>query len=287
MVAAQLLLDRLTQILYQVETVGHLPCLRRALPSPQGIETAAVSTDDFDRGVFCKPVCRRLSGTIVQHVDDFLAFEIHDDCSVCASLQPTPVIDADNAEWVVRESRMALEIAKDSIVTLRHAKPPHQSLSRSPPNGIPDQTRQLHHPARLSCVGFDRLIGLVSKSLPITQLIATSPSGHAEIELDNRALDGQILHAPRIAAVAMYGLVVAAWARGISRSLCLDDPFLVAECGVNNPDAGTGLPSWFDFHQHQDRGVRPDGQPGHFTSTEIATEPLHRQPIRFARANHA
>jgi len=248
-VAAQLLFDRLTQILYQVKTVGYLPCLRSTLPGPPGIETAAVATDDFDRGVFCKPGCRRLGGTIMQHVDDFLAFEIHDDCSVSASLQPTPVVDADNAKWVVRGSRMALEIAKDPIVALRHAKPPHQSLGRSPPNGISDQTSQFRHPAGLSRMGFHRLIGLVSKSLPITQLIATSPSGHAEMEFNNHALDRQILHAPRIAAVAMHGLVAATWAHGFSRSLCLHDPSPTAKFGVYNPDAGTGLPSGLDFHQ--------------------------------------
>ena len=125
----------------------------------------------------------------MQHVDDFLAFKIHDDCSVSASLQPTPVIDADNAEWVVWERRMALEIAKDSIVALRHAKPPHQSLSRLPANGIPDQTRQLRHPAGLSRIGFHGLIGLVCKSLPITQRLPTSPSGHAEMEFNDHALD--------------------------------------------------------------------------------------------------
>jgi hypothetical protein len=137
-VAAHLLFDRLTQILYQVETVGHLPCLRRALPGPQGVEAATVSTDDFDRGMFFKPRCRRLGGTIMQHVGNLLALEIHDDCSISASLQPTPVVDTDNTERVIRESRMALEIAKDSIVSLRHAKLPHQALSRSPPNGVSD-----------------------------------------------------------------------------------------------------------------------------------------------------
>ena len=50
-VAAQLLFDRLTQILYQVETVGHLPCLRRALPGPPGIETAAVPTISKQRAI--------------------------------------------------------------------------------------------------------------------------------------------------------------------------------------------------------------------------------------------
>ena len=112
------------------------------------------------------------------------------------------------------------------------------------------------------------------KSLPITQMIATSPSSYAEMEFNNHALDGQILHAPCIAAVAMHGLVAATWAHGFSRSLCIDNPSLTAEFGVYDPDAGTGLPSGLDFHRRPDRGSCPPRQASHFTSTEIATEPI-------------
>jgi hypothetical protein len=43
-------------------------------------------------------------------------------------------------------------------------EPPHQPLGRATTNGVSDQTRQLCHPARLSRIGFDHLIGLISKS---------------------------------------------------------------------------------------------------------------------------
>jgi hypothetical protein len=58
---------------------------------------------------------------------------------------------------------VALEVAKDPIVTLRHAKPPHQPLGRATANGVSDQTRQLCHPAGLPRIGFDHLVGLISK----------------------------------------------------------------------------------------------------------------------------
>jgi hypothetical protein len=145
-VAAQLSFDGLPQILYQVETVRHLLRLRRALPGRLSIKAAPISTDNSDSGMLCKPGCRRLGGTIMQHVDDFPTFKIHHDGSVPGSLQPTPVVDANDAEGFARQSRVALEVAKDPIVTLRHAKPPHQSLGRATANGVPDQTRQLCHP---------------------------------------------------------------------------------------------------------------------------------------------
>ena len=45
--AAQLLLDRLTEVLQQVEAIGHLIGLRRALASTPGVETASIPADDL------------------------------------------------------------------------------------------------------------------------------------------------------------------------------------------------------------------------------------------------
>jgi hypothetical protein len=59
---------------------------------------------------------------------------------------------------------LVLEIAKNLIITLRHPKPPHQPLGRVTTNGVSDQMRQLCHPPRLARIGFDHLIGLISKS---------------------------------------------------------------------------------------------------------------------------
>jgi hypothetical protein len=61
-------------------------------------------------------------------------------------------------------SRLVLEIAKNPIITLRHAKPSHQPLGRTTSNGVSDQARQLCHPTRLSRIGFDHPVGLISKS---------------------------------------------------------------------------------------------------------------------------
>jgi hypothetical protein len=274
-VAAQLSFDGLTQVLNQVEAVSHLPRLRRALPSRLGIKAAPVSTDDFDSGMFCQPSCRRPGGTILQHIDDFPTFKIHHNGSVSGSLQPTPVVDTNDAKRLARKNRAAaFEVAKDSIVTLRHTKPTHQPLGRATADGVSNQMRQLCHPSRLSRIGLDHSIGLISESPTFAWLIATSPSGHSDLKFDNSALDGQILHPSHIETVATGGLKAATRASGIPWGRRFDDPSLTAEFRVYNPDAGAGLPSWFDFHQCWDRSARPVRQPGHFTGTEIATDPI-------------
>jgi hypothetical protein len=91
---AQLLFDGLAQVLYQVETVGDLPRLSRALLRRRGIKATPVSTDNHDSGLFRQPGCSRPDGTIMQYIDDLPTLEIHHDGAAPGSLQPTPVIDA-------------------------------------------------------------------------------------------------------------------------------------------------------------------------------------------------
>ena len=49
--AAQLLLDRLPEVLQQVEAIGHLLGPRRALASTFRVETAAIPADDLNTGM--------------------------------------------------------------------------------------------------------------------------------------------------------------------------------------------------------------------------------------------
>jgi hypothetical protein len=53
--AAQLLLDRLSEVLQQVEVIGHLLGLRRALASAFRVETAAIPADDFNTWMLTQP----------------------------------------------------------------------------------------------------------------------------------------------------------------------------------------------------------------------------------------
>jgi hypothetical protein len=48
--------ERLTQIVEQMPTVGHLSCLRRAVRRPAGIFGGAVPRNHFDRGTRHEPV---------------------------------------------------------------------------------------------------------------------------------------------------------------------------------------------------------------------------------------
>jgi hypothetical protein len=53
--AAQLLLDRVPEVLQQVEAIGHLLGPRRALASAFRLETATIPADDLNTGMLTQP----------------------------------------------------------------------------------------------------------------------------------------------------------------------------------------------------------------------------------------
>jgi hypothetical protein len=90
----------------------------------------------------------------------------------------------------------------------------------------------------------------------------------------SQPLHKQILQPPQIRTVPPGGLEFTIRAFGLPCGVSLDDPSITAECRTHNPDARSGLPSWSDLHPDRCRDTRSPGQPGHFTSTEIATDPV-------------
>jgi hypothetical protein len=72
--AAQLPLDRLAEVLQQVEAIGHLLGLRRALASAFRVEAATIPADDLDAAMLSQPLAGGLGRTVGQHVDNLAPF---------------------------------------------------------------------------------------------------------------------------------------------------------------------------------------------------------------------
>ena len=92
---AQLPLDRLSEILREMKSVGDLTGLRSPFTRALGEQTAPISTDDFKpRGdLSANWPSPRLSDP-EKHVYDLTPLKIHHDCAVCPAFAPTPIVDA-------------------------------------------------------------------------------------------------------------------------------------------------------------------------------------------------
>jgi len=93
-------------------------------------------------------------------------------------------------ERFFRRGRVAREIAQNSVITLRQAELAHQAFSGTPTRNISDRPREVSNTACFPGAACEDLIWLINKCFPLTQSVATSPSGHADLKLDGRALDG-------------------------------------------------------------------------------------------------
>ena len=92
--AAQLGLDRLSQVLQEVEAVSDLLRLWRAFSRTLRIQTAAIAADDFDLRMLPKPFGCPGGCAILQHIDNLAPLQVDNNGPVSPALSPAPVVDA-------------------------------------------------------------------------------------------------------------------------------------------------------------------------------------------------
>jgi hypothetical protein len=109
----------------------------------------------------------------MDHVDNLVALEIDNDRPISAALQPAPVVDPDDPQRLFRRGRAGAS-----------------SVQPGATRNISDRPREISNTARFPGARCENLIWLANKCFPLTQSVATSPSGHAHLKLDGRALDG-------------------------------------------------------------------------------------------------
>src|ERR1700683_97438 len=133
LIPTKLALDGFAEVLHQMESIGDLPGLWRALTRGLGIEPGTGAADDVNVGVIFEPISRGRRRTIRQHVHNRTTLQIHDDCAVLVALPPCPVVDASHAHdgrgaAFGPNSGVLHQAGQDRRVADRHSEPSHKSL---------------------------------------------------------------------------------------------------------------------------------------------------------------
>src|SRR5882757_3024107 len=180
---AQLLLDRLAQVLQQMEAVRDLPGLWRALARAISIETSAVPANDLNLGMSLEPFGSGGRRTIRQHIDHLSTLQVNNDCPVAATLSPAPVIDAGHPDrsGCTPLSLMAFELPQNGIVALWETKTRHQPLRRPSSGRMTDQVSELAHSAGSPGKRPGDPWQQVGKGLTLASSVAASPSIHLDV----------------------------------------------------------------------------------------------------------
>ena len=118
MVVQQIPLQRLADVLVQMETVCNLNRLRCADPRAFGIGPRTVPADDFDLRMPNQPRSQGLRRAVWQEVNDLVGLEVHQDGAVILAAPFAPVIHPEHAH-------------RDH---LRHRHPSYQSQQRARTN---------------------------------------------------------------------------------------------------------------------------------------------------------
>jgi hypothetical protein len=95
---AEDLVERFSEVLQEVKTVGHLRGLRRTRTSAIHIRFQAISGDDRDPRMRVQPSGERVSLTVVEQCHWLVMCEVHHDCPIALALLLGPIIDPDGLQ---------------------------------------------------------------------------------------------------------------------------------------------------------------------------------------------
>jgi hypothetical protein len=101
LIAAELSLNGLAEVLQQMKAIGDLPCLRRALTRGVRIEASSVAADHLHFRMILEPTGRGRRRAIRQQVHHLATLQVHDDRAVVGALPPRPVINASHMDRAV------------------------------------------------------------------------------------------------------------------------------------------------------------------------------------------
>jgi len=94
MLASQIALQGIGDILHEVEAIGHLQSVRCPEANPLRIRPRAIPRDDQHLGMSAQPGSEGLRRPIGQQVDDPVQIEVDENRAVAASLAACPVVDS-------------------------------------------------------------------------------------------------------------------------------------------------------------------------------------------------
>lgn len=125
------------KILHDMEPVGDLFRLRRALPGSLGVETAAISADHFHLGMSFQPVGAGDHITILENIDDRATLQIDNDRAVGLRLPPAPVIDPDDRRRLGSVLSTVLQLPKHRVIAYPKDQAVQEPLGRPPAGRVP------------------------------------------------------------------------------------------------------------------------------------------------------
>jgi hypothetical protein len=127
--------ESMTGILHEMPTVSNLNGIRQSLGRCAGVSAAAITSDDGNLRLFCKPGLGGCGLTVGQEADGSTPLEITNDRPVALVASPCPVIDADYRWRRHRRATTPADDAKQRVVADWQHQPPCKARRRAATQG--------------------------------------------------------------------------------------------------------------------------------------------------------
>jgi hypothetical protein len=210
-------LKQLAHIGQEVEAIGNLDGIGRALTRTVSVGAGTITADHVDAGVLSQPGRQTLGGSVRQEFDRLATFEVYEDRPVALAPPPGPVIDAEHTRIGWRPHRCLADQAEERRAAGRHPQTAPDAGTGAATEGEPDlaQCHQERHAATGSASCQSRY--LLGEDTPRAPRRRTPEAAHAQMENDLAAGDRQISDPARVAAVHAVRMPSAAGAAGGTR----------------------------------------------------------------------
>ncbi len=207
-------LERVADVLGQVEAVGHLRRARRALPPTLGVGPAAIAADDLDAGVLDQPRGEGRGAAVGQEVDWSATLEVHQDRAVRLAAPHRPIVHAEDARRRSGGQRGGVDGPQERVGACHQTEGGEQARTGFAAEGEGDRGEDGGEAGGAPRVGRDHRRHALGKGPPRAGRRPAIEAPELEVQADREPLPGEIGEPPTLAAVQVSGGHAAIGAAG-------------------------------------------------------------------------
>jgi hypothetical protein len=258
--AAENLVECGTGVGRQMETIGDLDCVRRALLTAFRVCARTIANDDLHSWMLAEPIGEHFRGPIVQQVNWSVRFEVNQERAISACTPLTAqsqVIDAQHSRRLNRWIAQRVQQSQQRIRAARNASLLRQTSATLATGLQRERGQQLGCVVGAASVAGQHAIEALGKNMAWARWDITEPPTAVKLQAHSVATPGKIERASLKPTVLPSTQLATLGARnGPARGFGNEDQTSIALDNDQHDAPVLTLPTLWHDHRHQPRCLR-------------------------------